>query len=64
MRVGENIAKCETVTLAETVFMDEPRFEHNHRWNILNPDYTRVGVGIARGSEGMIYITEDSAQLR
>lgn len=64
MRVGENIANCETVTQAETVFMDEPRFEHNHRWNILNPDYSRVGVGIARGSDGMLYITEDFAQLR
>lgn len=63
MRVGENIANCESVTQAETVFMDEPRFEHNHRWNILNPDYTRVGVGIARGSDGMLYITEDFAQL-
>jgi uncharacterized protein YkwD len=63
-RVGENIANCQTVTLAESTFMDEPKFERNHRWNILNPDYTRVGVGIAKGSDGMLYITEDFAQLR
>jgi len=63
-RVGENIANCETVTQAESTFMDEPRFERNHRWNILNPDYTRVGVGIARGDDGMLHITEDFAQLR
>jgi hypothetical protein len=41
-RVGENIANCETVTQAESTFMDEPRFERNHRWNILNPDYTAL----------------------
>ena len=62
--VGENIANCETVTQAESTFMDEPRFERNHRWNILNPNYTRVGVGIARGDDGMLHITEDFAQLR
>lgn len=63
-RVGENIANCQTVTQAESIFMDEPKFERNHRWNILNPDYTRVGVGIAKASDGMLYITEDFAQLR
>lgn len=63
-RVSENIASCRTIGQAESTFMDEPKFEQNHRWNILNPDYTRVGVGIAKGSDGMLYITEDFAQLR
>jgi uncharacterized protein YkwD len=63
-RVGENIASCQTIGQAESTFMDEPKFEQNHRWNILNPGYTRVGVGIAKGSDGMLYITEDFAQLR
>jgi uncharacterized protein YkwD len=63
-RVGENIASCQTIGLAESTFMDEPKFEQNHRWNILNPAYTHVGVGIAKGSDGMLYITEDFAQLR
>jgi len=63
VRVGENIASCETVVEAESAFMHEPRFEHNHRWNILNPDYTRIGVGIASGSDGRLYITEDFARL-
>jgi len=63
-QVGENIASCQSIAQAESTFMDEPKFERNHRWNILNPDYTRVGVGIARGSDGVLYITEDFAQLR
>ena len=62
--VGENIASCQSIAQAESTFMDEPKFERNHRWNILNPDYTRVGVGIATGSDGMLYITEDFAQVR
>lgn len=62
--VGENIASCQSIGQAESTFMDEPKFERNHRWNILNPNYTRVGVGIARGSDGTLYITEDFAQLR
>lgn len=61
---GENIAICETVSQAETEFMNEPRFEQNHRWNILNSNYNRVGVGIVKGPDGMIFITEDFAQVR
>jgi uncharacterized protein YkwD len=44
--------------------MNEPRFQPNHRANILNPDYTHVGVGIAKGADGMFYITQEFAQLR
>jgi len=62
--IGENIASCQSIAQAESTFMDEPKFERNHRWNILNPEYTRVGVGIAKGSDGMLYITEDFAQVR
>jgi uncharacterized protein YkwD len=63
-RVGENIASCQSIAQAESTFMDEPKFERNHRWNILNPEYTRVGIGIAKGSDGMLYITEDFAEMR
>lgn len=57
--VGENIAISPTVSQAETDFMDEPRHQENHRWNILNTGYTEVGVGIARDSNGELYITQD-----
>jgi uncharacterized protein YkwD len=61
---GENIAKVETVADAEAAFMNEPKFQPNHRGNILNPDYTHVGVGVARGANGMLYITQEFAEFR
>lgn len=64
MSVGENIAKFPDVVQAEAAFMDEPRFEPNHRANILNPGFTHVGVGIARGPDGLLYITQEFATLR
>ncbi len=59
---GENIAKCRDVEEAETIFMDEPKFQQNHRGNILNPAYTHIGVGIASGPDGTLYITQEFAQ--
>jgi uncharacterized protein YkwD len=59
---GENIAKCRDVAEAEAIFMDEPKFRQNHRGNILNADYTHIGVGIARGPDGTLYITQEFAQ--
>ncbi|MGA2611747.1 MAG: CAP domain-containing protein [Terriglobia bacterium] len=56
---GENIAIYETVLGAEGAFMNEPRFQHNHRANILNANYTDVGIGIVQGSDGNLYITQD-----
>jgi uncharacterized protein YkwD len=57
--VGENIAIHATVRGAEAAFMDEPHFQHNHRANILNPNYTDVGIGIVQGPNGSLYITQD-----
>lgn len=59
---GENIAKCRDVAEAEAIFMDEPKFRQNHRGNILNAAYTHIGVGIARGPDGTLYITQEFAQ--
>jgi hypothetical protein len=56
---GENIAIYDTTSGAEAAFMDEPRFQHNHRANILNPSYTEVGIGIVKGPGGSLYITQD-----
>jgi uncharacterized protein YkwD len=59
---GENIAKCRDVAEAEAIFMDEPKFRQNHRGNILNTSYTHIGIGIARGPDGALYITQEFAQ--
>ena len=61
---GENIANCGAVSEAESLFMNEPKFQQNHRWNILNVNYTHVGVGLARGLDGSLYVTQEFAQLR
>ena len=57
--LGENIAINGTVPGAESAFMDEPRFEKNHRANILNTKYTDVGIGIVQGPDGSFYVTQD-----
>src|ERR1700728_3215039 len=59
LSTGENIAYCKGVGEAESLFMNEPKFEHNHRWNILNAKYTHVGVGIVRAADGSLYITQE-----
>jgi uncharacterized protein YkwD len=61
--LGENIARFEDVAEAEVSFMDEPKFQPNHRGNILNPAYNHLGIGIARGSDGSLYITQEFAQI-
>jgi uncharacterized protein YkwD len=63
---AENIAKYSDIAdiaQAEATFMDEPKFQQNHRSNILNTEYTHVGVGISKGPDGMIYITQEFAGL-
>ncbi len=56
---GENIAIDSSVAGAERAFMNEPRHQKNHRWNILNARYTDVGVGVVRGPDGQYYVTQD-----
>ena len=60
--MGENIAKDPTVVSAEEAFMSEPRFQPNHRANILSPKFNHVGIGIVRGPDGLLYVTQDFAQ--
>ncbi|HET9177064.1 MAG TPA: CAP domain-containing protein [Terriglobia bacterium] len=61
--LAENIAINQTVREAEESFMDEPRFQNNHRGNILDPKYTDVGIGIVQASDGDLYITQDFAAI-
>lgn len=57
--VGENIAIYDKVPAAQAAFMNEPRFGHNHRSNILDAKYTDVGVGIVQAPDGRYYITQE-----
>jgi len=57
-------AACQaSVRDAEESFMDEPRFQNNHRGNILDPKYTDVGIGIVQAPDGNLYITQDFAAI-
>jgi uncharacterized protein YkwD len=62
--MGENIAKEQNVMLAEAALMNEPKFQSNHRANILNPNFTIVGIGIVTGPDGALYITQEFVQVR
>lgn len=57
--VGENIAIYSSVAGAEAAFMNEPRFTKNHRANILDPNFTEIGIGIVQAPNGSFYITQD-----
>ena len=52
---GENIAKNTSVQAAETSFMNSS----GHRANILNSNYTTVGIGVAYDSAGNVYVVQD-----
>ena len=43
--IGENIAGNRTVEAAQSAFMNST----GHRKNILNPNYTHIGIGIVSG---------------
>lgn len=52
---GENIAFGQTSPEeVVTAWMNSP----GHRANILNPQFTEIGVGVARGSNGALYWTQ------
>lgn len=52
---GENIAENTSVSAAETSFMNSS----GHRANILNANYTTVGIGVAFDSDGTVYVVQD-----
>jgi uncharacterized protein YkwD len=52
---GENIAINNNVTAAETAFMNSS----GHKANILNKDYTDVGVGVRYKSDGSVYVVQE-----
>jgi uncharacterized protein YkwD len=52
--VGENVARAATATEAHRALWASP----SHRMNMLDPDFRKVGVGVAGGSSGEIWVTE------
>ena len=62
IKAGENIASGQGVTLATIMkaWMDSKE----HRANILLPDYTEIGLGIARDKTGQLFFTQVFAKPR
>jgi hypothetical protein len=52
--MGENVAHAETVALAHRALYASP----SHRMNLLRPDFTHVGVGVAQADDGTVYVCE------
>lgn len=52
---GENLAINNNVTAAETAFMNSS----GHKANILNKNYTEVGVGVRYNSNGQAYVVQE-----
>jgi uncharacterized protein YkwD len=57
-RYAENLASNRGLGDAHQGLMDSP----GHRKNILDPEVTRVGIGIARSEDGQLLITENFIQ--
>ncbi|MFN2614324.1 MAG: CAP domain-containing protein, partial [Actinomycetota bacterium] len=55
--VGENVGVGPDVATLHQAFIDSPE----HRDNILERSYNQIGVGVAYGADGNIYVTEDFA---
>lgn len=56
--VGENVGEGPDVDDIHTAFMNSPE----HRANILDHDFTQVGVGVSVDKNGIIWVTEDFRQ--
>jgi len=52
--VGENVGDGGTVDSIHTAFMNSPE----HRKNILDTDFTQIGIGTVTDANGVIWVTE------
>lgn len=57
--LGENVAMGVSVEGAHRSLMESPP----HRQNILDPRFAHLGIGIARGEDEMIYVTQGFARI-
>ena len=55
---GENLSKHTTIDYSLGDLMVSP----GHRANLLSERFTFIGIGIARGTDGFLYITQEFAR--
>jgi hypothetical protein len=51
-RLGENVGRGPTLQEIQTAFMASP----SHRENILDPDFTQIGVGVTSDGKDYLYV--------
>lgn len=49
--LGENVGYGGSISKVHTAYMNSP----GHKANILNPRFTHVGTGVAKGKNGLVY---------
>ena len=59
-KLGENVGTGDSAAQIHDAFMNSPA----HRANIVDPAFTYVGIGVARGGDGRIWVTEVFMRLR
>jgi uncharacterized protein YkwD len=59
-KLGENVGTGDNAPQIHDAFMNSPA----HRANILDSDFTHVGIGVVRGGDGRIWVTEVFMKLR
>jgi uncharacterized protein YkwD len=55
---GENLSKHATIDYS----LGDLMVSAGHRANILSERFTLIGIGIARGADGFLYITQEFAR--
>jgi uncharacterized protein YkwD len=60
---GENIAAC-AAKISQPEVLQAWMESKIHRENILQPEYTEIGIGLARDKDGQIYYTQLFAKPR
>jgi len=56
--VGENVTLAQTVDQAHTIFLAST----GHFQNIMNPEFHRIGIGVAEAGSAGLAVTEDFAE--
>ena len=55
---SENWANAQSVQHAFALWWNEPRGSDPHRRNILNPKYSEIGIGVAKGAWGYYFVAD------
>jgi uncharacterized protein YkwD len=55
---GENVSKHTSIDYSLGDLLMSP----GHRGNLLSERFTQIGIGIARGADGFLYITQEFAR--